>query len=60
MFVLENMGLGWGGWGKYKSVMGEGGGVEGDRGGVCCLLEVPSRLVCQGHAVGCLGRCDFD
>ena len=29
VFVFGNMGLGWGGSGKYTSVMGEGGGVVG-------------------------------
>ena len=33
---------------KYKSVIGEGGGVEGDRGGdVYCLLELPEGCSCQ-------------
>ena len=30
VFVLGNVGLGWGGWEKkYKSMIGEGGGVVG-------------------------------
>ena len=46
VFVLGNMGLGWGGWGKVQVSDGGGWGVvgtglEGARGGgVCCLLEV--------------------
>ncbi|KAK2144632.1 hypothetical protein NP493_4159g00001 [Ridgeia piscesae] len=44
VFVLGNMGLGWGGWGKVQI---KGGGVVGmgcgggRGGGVYCLLEVP-------------------
>ena len=52
IFVLVNMGLGWGKWGKVQV---EGGGVvgmdvEGDRGGVVCyLLEVLKELSLINH-----------
>ncbi|KAK2171053.1 hypothetical protein NP493_1108g00014 [Ridgeia piscesae] len=42
VFVLGNMGLGWGGWGKYKSMMGRVGcgrdGVWRGTGWWCILL----------------------
>ena len=47
VFVLGNMGLGWGGWGKVQVNDGGGWGVlgmgcgGGRGGGVYCLLEVP-------------------
>ena len=47
VFVLGNMGLGWGGWGKVQVNDGGGCGVVGmgcgggRGGGVYCLLEVP-------------------
>ena len=35
-------------------MMGEGGGVEGDRGGgVCCLLDVPEACSCQVNVLQC-------
>ena len=61
VFVLGNMELGWGGWGKVQ-VNYEGGwgygragwGVEGDRGGgVCFLLEVPEGCSCQVNVLQC-------
>ncbi|KAK2179666.1 hypothetical protein NP493_479g02004 [Ridgeia piscesae] len=58
VFVLGNMGLGWGGWGKVQ--VNDGGGwwcgrgVEGDRGGgVYCLLEVPEGCSCQVNVLQC-------
>ena len=49
VFLFRNMGLGMGRL-EYRSVMGEGGGmdVEWNRGGgVCCLLDVPEGCSCQ-------------
>ena len=39
VFVFGNMGLGWGGSGKYTSV--------------CCLLEVPEGCSCQVNVLQC-------
>ena len=38
VFVLGNMGLGWGGWEKVQVNDGEAGGVEGNRGGSVCVV----------------------
>ena len=59
VFVLGNMGLGWGGWGKVQINDGEGGGVVGmgcgggRGGGVYCLLEVPEGCNCQVNVLQC-------
>ena len=56
VFVLGNMGLGWGGCGK---VHGGGWGVVGMGcgggwgGGVYCLLEVPEVCSCQVNVLQC-------
>ena len=43
-FVLGNMGLGWGGWGKVKVNNGEGGGLVGmgcgGGQGLWCVLSI--------------------
>ena len=56
VFVLGNMGLGWGGWGKVQI---KGGGVVGMGcgggrcGGVYLLLEVPEGCNCQVNVLQC-------
>ena len=56
VFVLGNMGLGWGGWGKVQI---KGGGVVGmgcgggRGGGVYWLLEVPEGCNCQVNVLQC-------
>ena len=58
VFVLGNMGLGWGGWGKVQVNDGEGGGVVGmgcggGQGWWCVLLIGGARRVqCQVNVVG--------
>ena len=59
VFVLGNMGLGWGGWGKVQVNDGGGWGVVGmgcgggRGGGVYCLLEVPEGCNCQVNVLQC-------
>ena len=56
VFVLGNMELGWGGWGKVQI---KGGGVVGmgcgggRGGGVYWLLEVPEGCNCQVNVLQC-------
>ena len=56
VFVLGNMRLGWGGWGKVQI---KGGGVVGmgcgggRGGGVYWLLEVPEGCNCQVNVLQC-------
>ncbi|KAK2193629.1 hypothetical protein NP493_11g13003 [Ridgeia piscesae] len=59
VYVLGNMGLGWGGWGKVQVNDGEGGGVVGmgcgggRGGGVYCLLKEPEGCNCQVNVLQC-------
>ena len=56
VFVLGNMGLGWGGWGKVQIKAGGvvGMGCGGGRGGgVYWLLEVPEGCNCQVNVLQC-------
>ncbi|KAK2171400.1 hypothetical protein NP493_1072g01008 [Ridgeia piscesae] len=59
VFVVVNMGLGWGGWGKVQVNDGGGWGYGRDGcgggrgGGVCCLLEVSEGCSCQVNVLQC-------